>query len=283
MFKKNNQNFTYVRNNKELDQFITKIKNKKIFFIDTEFERRTTYKAIISIVVIFDGKNIGIIDCIESKINFRKIFQFLNRKKITLVLHSCRQDLEIFLSIVNKILFTIFDTQIASLYVGYKEGPSYKKLVKDICKIDLDKTFQKLDWMIRPVNEDRINYLVNDVYYLKSIFNKLKNKLIKKNKLDIFNRAIKKEIYKITHENFSIIFKKKLGNNIAKNKKFIKIIDYRNKIAKKLNLPKNWIIPDKEIIKNLMKDELFISNKNLKNAEIDNFITLFKDYKKVKN
>jgi hypothetical protein len=31
MFKKNNHNFSFIRNNKELDQFITKIKNKKNF------------------------------------------------------------------------------------------------------------------------------------------------------------------------------------------------------------------------------------------------------------
>ena len=55
MFKKNNHNFSFIKNNKELDQFITKIKNKKKFFFDTEFERRSTYKAIISIIVIFDA------------------------------------------------------------------------------------------------------------------------------------------------------------------------------------------------------------------------------------
>ncbi|MEY3435272.1 MAG: hypothetical protein RLZZ195_764, partial [Pseudomonadota bacterium] len=112
MFKKNNHNFSFIKNNKELDQFITKIKNKKKFFFDTEFERRSTYKAIISVIVIFDGTNIGIIDCLQKNINFKKIFKFLNKKKITLVIHSCRQDLEIFLSLVKKILFTVFDTQI---------------------------------------------------------------------------------------------------------------------------------------------------------------------------
>ena len=31
MFKKNNHNFSFIKNNKELDQFIAKIKNKKKF------------------------------------------------------------------------------------------------------------------------------------------------------------------------------------------------------------------------------------------------------------
>jgi len=61
MFKKNNHNFSLIKNNKELDQFLA---------------RRSTYQAIISIVVIFDGKNIGIIDCLEKNINLRKFLNF---------------------------------------------------------------------------------------------------------------------------------------------------------------------------------------------------------------
>jgi ribonuclease D len=280
MFKKNNHNFSFIKNNKELDQFIAKIKNKKKFFFDTEFERRSTYKAIISVIVIFDGKNIGIIDCLEKNINFKKIFKLLNKKNITLVIHSCRQDLEIFLSIVKKILFNVFDTQMAALLNGYHEAPSYKKLVQDFCKISLDKSLQKEDWLKRPINNERINYLINDVYYLKIIFNKLNTKLVRKSKLKLFNKLIKKEIFKISHEDYPIIFKKKLGNDILKNKKFIKIINFRNKIAKKINLPKNWVFSDKEIISNIKNEGNFINSKNLNNIQIKNLTNLITNFKK---
>ncbi len=283
MFKKNNHNFSLIKNNKELDQFLAKIKNKKKFFFDTEFERRSTYQAIISIVVIFDGKNIGIIDCLEKNINFKKIFKFLNKKNITLVIHSCRQDLEIFLSVVKKILFTVFDTQIAALFNSYDDRPSYKKLVQDFCKINLDKSLQSGGWLKRPISNERINYLINDVYYLKIIFNKLNNKLIKKDKLKLFNKLIKEEIFKISHEDYPAIFKKKLGNDILNNNNFIKIINFRNKIAKKINLPKNWVFSDKEIIKNIKNTEFSIISKNLKNIEIKKITKLIKNFKKTFN
>ncbi len=280
MFKKNNHNFSLIKNNKELDQFIAKIKNKKKFYFDTEFERRSTYKAIISIVVIFDGKNIGVIDCLEKKINFKKIFKFLNKKKNTLIIHSSRQDLEIFLSIVKKILFNIFDTQIAALFNGYKETPSYKKLVQDFCRINIDKSLQKENWLKRPISEERINYLINDVYYLRIIFNKLNNKLIKKNKLKSFNKLIKREVYKISHEDYPVIFKKKLGNNILNNKKFIKIISLRNKIAQKINLPKNWVFSDKDIIRNLKNEKTSIISKNLNKNDNKKLLKLITNFKK---
>ena len=70
MIKKNNKNLFIIQNNKDLDTLILKYKNSKIFYLDTEFDRKTTYKAILSFVVLFDGKTIGIIDCLEKKLNY---------------------------------------------------------------------------------------------------------------------------------------------------------------------------------------------------------------------
>jgi ribonuclease D len=280
MFKKNNHNFSFIQNNKELNEFIEKIKKKKIFFLDTEFERRSTYKAIISYVVIYDGKNIGIIDCLEKKNQFKKIYNFLNHKKNTLVIHSHRQDLEIFLSANKKILFSVFDTQVAALIDGYKEIPSYKKLVLDLCGVQLDKSLQKKNWLERPITNEQTNYLINDVYYLKIIFEKLKRDLIRKKKINLFNKLIKKEIYKLSYENYPIIYKKKLGEKIYANKKFLKLISFREKIAKKLNLPKNWVLSDKHILKNIKSEKIFITSKHLKNNEIKILTVLIENLKK---
>ncbi len=280
MFKKNNHNFSFIQNNKELNEFIEKIKKKKIFFLDTEFERRSTYKAIISYVVIYDGKNIGIIDCLGKKNQFKKIYNFLNHKKNTLVIHSHRQDLEIFLSTNKKILFSVFDTQVAALIDGYKEMPSYKKLVLDLCGVKLDKSLQKKNWLERPITNEQTNYLINDVYYLKIIFEKLKRDLIRKKKINLFNKLIKKEIYKLSYENYPNIYKKKLGEKIYTNKKFLKLISFREKIAQKLNLPKNWVLSDKHILKNIKSEKIFITSKHLKNNEIKILTVLIENLKK---
>ena len=279
MFKKNNHNFSFIKNTKELNEFIQKIKNKKIFFLDTEFDRKSTYKAIISFITVYDGKNIGVIDCLEKKFYFKKIFNFLNNNKNTLVIHSCRQDLEIFLTINKKILFSVFDTQIAALINGYKEMPSYKKLVFDYCNINLDKSLQKNNWLERPVSNEKINYLINDVYYLKIIYEKLRIILVKKKKLKLLNQSTKNEIYKISHENYPIIYKRKLGDEIFSNKKFIKLIDLREKISKKLNLPKNWVFSDKDILRNIKNEKISISSKHLNNNQIKILTLLIKNLK----
>jgi ribonuclease D len=132
----------------------------------------------------------------------------------------------------------------------------------------------------RPITNEQVNYLINDVYYLKIIFEKLKRDLIKKKKIKLFNKLTKKEIYKISYENYPIIYKKKLGEKIYANKKFIKLINFREKIAQKLNLPKNWVFSDKDILKNIRSEKIFIISKHLQNNEIKILTKLIENLKK---
>ena len=168
----------------------------------------------------------------------------------------------------------------AALFNGYKEMPSYKKLVFDYCNIHLDKSLQKNNWLERPISDEKINYLINDVYYLKIIFEKLRIILAKKKKLKLFNQLLKKEIYKISHENYPVIYKKKLGNDIFSNRKFIRLIDFRERISKKLNLPKNWVFSDKDILRNIKSEKISITSKHLKNNQIKILTLLIQSLKK---
>jgi hypothetical protein len=75
-----------------------------------------------------------------------------------------------------------------------------------------------------------------------------------------------------------LLFLKK--NYILNNNKFTKIISFRNKIAKKINLPKNWIFSDKEIIRNIKNEKISIISENLKKTEIKNLTKLITNFKK---
>jgi hypothetical protein len=51
-------------------------------------------------------------------------------------------------------------------------------------------------------------------------------------------------------------------------------------MAKKINLPKNWIFSDKEIIRNIKNEKISIISKNLKKTEIKNLTKLITNFKK---
>ena len=78
----------------EINFFLKKINSSEIISIDIEFMRRNTFFPEPCVIQISDGKNHACIDLIEKK-DYKKIFKsiFKNNKKI--IIHSCRQDLEI--------------------------------------------------------------------------------------------------------------------------------------------------------------------------------------------
>jgi len=158
-----------IETNQSLEAYCKELSKKKIIFIDTEFDRRSTYFSKLSFITISDGKKTNIIDCLEKKLSLSSLQKIISNKKITKVLHGSQQDLEIFKNMEIQIQ-SIFDTQIAAQFCGYKNAPSYANLASDICKVNIDKTLQNSDWLKRPVNKKMISYLELDVKFLKKIY-----------------------------------------------------------------------------------------------------------------
>ena len=146
-----------IETNQSLESYCKELSKKKNVFMDTEFDRRSTYFSKLSFITISDGKKTNIIDCLQKKVSLNPLEKIISNKKITKVFHGSQQDLEIFRNMKIQI-HSIFDTQIAAQFCGYKNAPSYSNLANDICKINIDKTLQNSDWLKRPVNKKMISY-----------------------------------------------------------------------------------------------------------------------------
>ena len=147
--------------------------------IDTEFVRNKSFFPKLCLIQIANKKQAVIIDTIVSK-NLKPIEKLLTNSKIVKVLHSSRQDLEVFYNTFKILPKNIFDTQIAYSFLGLDDQISYEKLVLKYCNKKIDKKYQYCDWSLRPLNLNQINYALSDVSYLIKIFTKMNNQLKKK-------------------------------------------------------------------------------------------------------
>jgi ribonuclease D len=64
----------------------------------------------------------------------------------------------------------IFDTQVAAMVCGFGESIGYYALVADICGVHLDKSAQFTDWSRRPLSKKQLVYALDDVTYLRDIY-----------------------------------------------------------------------------------------------------------------
>lgn len=273
-----------VNNEKKLELFKKYFNKKNYICVDTEFERKKTYYSKLSIITISDGQKIFIFDLIKFPDQIKILRDVFKSNKIMKIIHGGIQDIEIFLN-HNINIEPFFDTQIASGFLGFDKNISYANLVKKYFKKTLDKKLQNEDWLKRPLSKSQINYLEKDVKYLKKIY-QIQIKLLKKYKKHNFAKEEFLSIIKKIKNNNGINskFKKKLGFQLYNNKNFLKIVQMRDNLAKKKNLPKNWILKDEDII-SMIKNrsyELLKKNKIFTQDQIKIIISLLKNTSKIK-
>ena len=146
---------------------------------DTEFSRsKGVYYPTPSLLQFcFDNGKSFICDLYSQDIDWSPIIQILVDPKIIKVFHAIKQDLDVLYKIFSIRPQNIFDVQVASMFLGDYETPSYDILVKDFLNEKVDKTLQFSDWVQRPLSKNQLLYAERDVTYLYNLFPKIKNAL----------------------------------------------------------------------------------------------------------
>ncbi len=180
----------------QFEEFCLHLHHKQWVTIDTEFIRQKTYYPELCLVQMASDTDTAIIDVLAQKFNCAPLWDVLANPDLVKVLHSAFQDLEIFYHLSPKPIENIFDTQIASMALGYGDSIGYDRLVKDICDVELDKTSRYTDWSLRPLHEAQLQYALQDVTWLRDVYLGLVERLQMRDRMDIVLQEIKSQLYK---------------------------------------------------------------------------------------
>ncbi len=159
----------YIDNPEQLSDICKRITQAPWIALDTEFLREKTYYPVFCLLQIATPDWVVCVDPIALP-DLSELFKVINNPEITKVLHSCRQDLEIFYQLTGSVTTPVFDTQIAAPLLGFQENPGYAMLVSSLLNINLSKVHTRTDWSIRPLSADQIQYAADDVIYLCTIY-----------------------------------------------------------------------------------------------------------------
>ena len=161
----------------ELHTLCQKMKQEPWLAIDTEFLREKTYYPKFCLLQIATLEWVACIDPIALADDLGELFTIINDPAIVKVLHSCRQDVEIFYQQSGKLPAPVFDTQLVAPLLGFQENTGYAMLVSGFLNINLSKIHTRTDWSQRPLSPDQIQYAADDVIYLAKIYQMILQKL----------------------------------------------------------------------------------------------------------
>ena len=273
------QKFLAVETESQLNAYCQHlIKHPKITWIamDTEFVREDTYYPKLSLVQIQDCLGqLAIIDPVKiqeakkqtdisieapshaqgnsqgnSSEALTSLVELLCDPNTLKVFHCARQDIEVLYQLAHKMPVSIFDTQIASIFLKQGEMAGFARVVKETLGITLDKSQTRTNWLARPLTEEQIQYALDDVRYLAPLYEYCLKTLTSQQL-----NAVTEECERGLEHSIYTINPKKAGEKVKGIKTYkakqlamvYALAEWRETFAITHNQPKKWVMSDEVI------------------------------------
>ena len=173
---------TPITSNAELEAFCAYLADQPFITVDTEFMRETTYWPKLCLIQAAGVEHGGVIDPLAEGLDLEPFLDLMRDRRLLKVFHACRQDVEIFNNL-KAIPAPLFDTQVAAMAAGFGEQIAYDALVRQLLRIELDKSSRFTDWARRPLSDAQLEYALADVTHLAALYPKLRDRLDKAGRL----------------------------------------------------------------------------------------------------
>ena len=219
--------------------------------IDTEFIRESTYYPELALIQIASGDRLACIDPLAVT-ELAPLAELLVQDSVLKVFHSSSQDLEILYQKFGQVPTPVFDTQLAAAVLGYNQQISYADLVQQVTGVELEKKHTRANWMRRPLSQEELDYAMDDVRYLISVYETLHEKLESTRR---FNWMEKDLIAMSDPLNYEVkmeqLWKRLKGVQKLKGVKLqiaSELAQWREELAQRQNRPRRWIVKDEVIV-----------------------------------
>ncbi len=169
-----------IQTQEQLNQLCADLSKGPYLTIDTEFLRDKTYFPRLCLLQMA-GPNVdaAAIDPFIEGLDWAPIKDLMANQNVLKVFHAARQDLEIFYHLYKVLPTPIYDTQVAAMVCGFGDQVAYNALVRELTGRELEKNAQFTDWSRRPLSPKQIRYALDDVVYLRDVYEKLHERLTK--------------------------------------------------------------------------------------------------------
>ncbi|MCC7305494.1 MAG: ribonuclease D [Alphaproteobacteria bacterium] len=235
----------------DLEGLCADLKTYPFITIDTEFLREKTYYPKLCLVQVGTPEgNAAAIDPINTNLDLSPLFDVIFDEKVLKVIHSGRQDLEIFFNLTGKVVHPIFDTQIAAKVCGYGDSVGYENLVRNLTGASLDKSVQFTDWSKRPLSQRQIDYALGDVIHLVEVYRKLTAELDKRGRTEwVFQEEEILEDPATYQNNPDEAWERiKIRSPKPKTLAVLKALAaWRERQAQRKNIPRSWVMRDETV------------------------------------
>mgnify|MGYP000974379396 FL=1 len=174
----NPPHFTVITDNTSLLEICNLAQQQSVVALDTEFMRVSTYFPKLGLIQLYDGERVSLIDPLAIT-DFSPFVALLSNPKVLKILHSCCEDLLVFLQEFDQLPHPMIDTQIMARFLGLGTSAGLAKLAQQYLNVEIDKGATRTNWIKRPLSDIQLQYAAGDVWYLLPLYHILEKELAK--------------------------------------------------------------------------------------------------------
>lgn len=219
--------------------------------LDTEFMRERTYHAQLCLVQLADAERIVVVDPLACG-GLGPLHELLADTAVLKVLHSGRQDLEIFVQQMGSVPAPLFDTQVAASLLGLGDQIGYANLVQRLLSVTLEKLHTRIDWSVRPLPTGAMEYAADDVRYLLAVHDALRTELGQRERLEWldaeFAQLARLDSYRTDPAD---AWRKVRGSQRLtepQRARLAGLAAWRERTALEVDRPRGWVLKDEVLI-----------------------------------
>lgn len=251
-----------------LANLVQMIENEKTIGVDLEADSMYHFKEKVCLIQIASrGINV-VIDPLMIK-DLSPLKPLFKNADIQKVFHGADYDVRSLYRDFRITINNLFDTELASRFLGYSET-SLEAVLKKKFGVALDKKYQRKDWSKRPLPRDMISYAAKDVRYLLPLAESLSTELKNKHRLRWVMEEceyLSKVRPNINNADPLYLHFKGAGKLDPRSLAVLEsLLQYRRKIAQKKDMPLFRILGSRALLELAEKKPLNLIN--LEKAEI---------------
>jgi ribonuclease D len=217
--------------------------------LDTEFHTEKSYTPHLMVVQLLFDDGVAIIDPLALR-DLRPLVDALTQT--TVVGHALSSDLRILADAFETLPRAVFDTQVAAAFAGYGLSISLLDLVRELCDVTLRKSQTVSDWSTRPFTPKQVDYLVDDVKYLFTLEDGLREKLRARGREEWADQEMPALVELRTYRADPKRLYLRVSGNARMNRRELGILNelahLRDRYARERNIPLKYVLPDDVMI-----------------------------------
>jgi ribonuclease D len=144
--------------------------------LDTEFMRVRTFYAQPALFQLCDGAACYLVDPLALP-DLGPLAALLTDTRVTKLMHSCSEDLEVCERRLGALPEPLIDTQVMAAFCGLGLSVGYQRAIAEVLGISLEKSETRTDWLQRPLSPAQLHYAAEDVAHLGALHEALARRL----------------------------------------------------------------------------------------------------------